>query len=151
MLQTPVSKPQIDRRHACFKLSIRRSRIHRFGVYALEPIPANRKVIEYTGKRLTAEEANALEDSEYTYLFELDKNCTIDGAIGGSGAEIINHSCEPNLISRIMKGHILYMSLRPIRKGEELTIDYNFDSTDHSPCTCGMRKCRGSMAKAAAG
>ena len=26
-----------------------------------------------------------------------------------------------------MKGHIIYMSLRFISKGEELTIDYNYD------------------------
>jgi hypothetical protein len=28
---------------------------------------------------------------------------TLDGAVGGSGAEIINHSRNPNLVSRILK------------------------------------------------
>ena len=43
-----------------------------------------------------------------------------------------------------MKGHILYMSLRPIKAGEELTIDYNFGETgDASKCKCGARNCRG--------
>jgi SET domain-containing protein len=147
MLTIPVASPRIDSRFACFRLSIRRSKIHRYGVYAKEAIPANRKVIEYTGKRLTSAEADEREDGEYTYLFELDKEWTIDGAVGGSGAEIINHSCDPNMISRIMKGHILYMSLRSIRSGEELTIDYNFDSTEKTPCSCGTKKCRGTMAK----
>jgi uncharacterized protein len=147
MVTSPVASPRIDTRFACFKLSIRKSKIHRYGVYAKEAIPANRKVIEYTGQRLTTKEADDREEGEYTYLFELDKDTTIDGAVGGSGAEIINHSCDPNLISRVMKGHILYMSLRAIRPGEELTIDYNFDSKEQTPCSCGTKKCRGRMEK----
>ena len=60
----------------------------------------------------------------------------MDGSVGGSGAEIINHSCDPNLITRVMKGHIIYMSLRAIKPGEELTVNYNFskDVVDASPC-----------------
>jgi SET domain-containing protein len=45
-----------------------------------------------------------------------------------------------------MKGHILYMSLRAIRKGEELTVDYNYDDTDEIVrCACGARSCRGTI------
>jgi SET domain-containing protein len=44
----------------------------------------------------------------------------------------------------IFKGHILYMSLRPIRPGEELTVDYLFpDNIEDVPCKCGSKKCRG--------
>src|SRR5580658_1704941 len=118
-----IKTPHIDPRYAVFKLSIRQSKIHRYGVYAREMIPANRKVIEYAGKRLNRREAKR---ADHTYLFVLDNYWSIDGAIGGSGAEIINHSCQPNLISRVMKGHVLYMSVRAIRSGEELTVDYNF-------------------------
>ena len=144
---TPIKKPKLDDRYACFKLEIRKSKIHRYGVYALERIPRNRKVIEYTGEKISNPEADRRhEGGVYTYLFELGKRHTIDGAVGGSGAEIINHSCEPNLISRVMKGHILYMSLRPIKRGEELTVDYNFeDSGDKTRCRCGSKKCRGML------
>ena len=63
--------------------------------------------------------------------------------MGGSGAEYINHSCGPNLISRIMKGHILYMSLRRIRAGEELTVDYHFSKNEETtPCHCNAKNCR---------
>ena len=80
------------------------------------------------------------------YLFVLDSYWTIDGAVGGSGAQWINHSCQPNLVSRIMKGHIIYMSLRAIRKGEEVTIDYNYDDTDETmQCRCGKQNCRGTI------
>ena len=79
-----------------------------------------------------------------TYLFTLDDYWTLDGAFGGSGAEIINHSCDPNLRSMNFKGHILYISKRAIRKGEELTVDYRFDKDiERVPCRCGAKKCRG--------
>jgi SET domain-containing protein len=78
----------------------------------------------------------------------LDNYWRIDGAIGGSGAEIINHSCQPNLISRVMKGHILYISLRVIKPGEELSVDYNFGKqTERVRCFCGAQNCRGSIQK----
>jgi uncharacterized protein len=126
-------------------MEVRPSKIHRYGVYARERIPANRKVIEYTGERLNRREAKRRSNDKLTYLFELDSYWTLDGAVGGSGAEIINHSCEPNLVSRIMKGHILYMSLRSIRPGEELTVDYNFTKNEgHTTrCSCGSQQCRG--------
>ena len=121
----PIQSPRLDPRYACFKLAIRRSKIHRYGVYAQEIIPPHRKVIEYTGARLNRRDAKLRDNESLTYLFAIDAYWTLDGAIGGSGAEIINHSCEPNLISRVVKNHILYMSLRVIKPGEELTIDYD--------------------------
>ena len=126
MAQLPVKSPRIDPRFAPFRLEIRPSKIHRLGVYAAERIPANRKVIEYTGERLNRWQAKQRDSKRFTYLFAVDDYWTLDGAVNGSGAEIINHSCDPNLVSRVMKGHILYMSLRVIRPGEELTVDYNF-------------------------
>jgi uncharacterized protein len=147
-MDTLVRRPRIDPRYACFDLAIRKSKIHRYGVYALERIPANCKVIEYTGERIGRKETKRRGEGEYTYLFTVDNYWTIDGAFGGSGAEIINHCCEPNLITRIMKGHILYMSLREIMPGEELVVDYNFTYTgDKSTCACGAKTCRGIMEK----
>ena len=137
-MDTPVRRPRIDPKFAGFKMSIRKSKIHRYGVYAEERIPANRKVIEYTGERLNRRETKRRSEGEYTYLFTVDKYWTLDGAFGGSGAEIINHSCEPNVVSRIMKGHVIYMSLRTIEPGEEITVDYNFEYVgDRTSCACG--------------
>jgi SET domain-containing protein len=145
-MDTPVSRPRIDPKFAAFPLVIRKSKIHRYGVYARDCIPANRKVIEYTGERINRAETKRRGNGAFTYLFTLDHYWTIDGAVGGSGAEIINHSCEPNVVARIMKGHIIYMSLREIQPGEELLVDYNFTYTgDKSRCTCGARSCRGVM------
>lgn len=143
MRKVLVKAPAIDPRYTSFALSIRESGIHRYGVYAEERIPAGRKVIEYTGKRLNRKQAKY---TDHTYLFTLDNYWSVDGAVGGSGAEIINHSCNPNLVSRIIKGHILYMSLRVIHPGEELTVDYNFSKdTERQPCRCGAENCRGTI------
>lgn len=148
MPKAPVRTPRINPDLACFRMEIRRSKIHRYGVYALEPIPARRKVIEYTGERLNRKQAKDRDRGSYTYLFAVDPYWTLDGAVGGSGAEIINHSCEPNLVARIIKGHILYTSLRPIRRGEELLIDYHFaKGAENTKCLCGAKTCRGIIEK----
>ena len=139
-------KPRIDPRQSPFKLVTARSRIHRWGIYAAENIPANRKVIEYTGERISRRETKRRAGAALNYLFTLDAYWTIDGSVNGSGAEFINHSCDPNISSRIVRGHILYISNRVIRKGEELTVDYNF-ATDVEivRCQCGASNCRGTI------
>jgi uncharacterized protein len=129
-----------------FRLRIGPSRIHRWGVYAEEDIPPNRKVIEYTGERISRRETKRRSERKHHYIFTLDDYWSIDGAVDGSGAELINHSCNPNIRSCIFKGHILYMSLRPIRKGEELLVDYRFPwNVEKIPCACGAATCRGTI------
>lgn len=146
MARALVKSPFIDPRHTSFKLAIRESRIHRRGVYACERIPPRRKVIEYTGEKINRRETKIRGDGPLTYLFTLNDYWTIDGAVGGSGAEIINHSCEPNLYTCVLKNHILYMSRRAIRPGEELTVDYRFaDDCDRVVCRCGAKNCRGTI------
>ena len=143
-MRPPARK--IDPKRCWFRLRFGRSRIHRWGLYAAEVVPANRKVIEYTGEKLNPKQRKRREQESSKYLFILDEYWTLDGAVGGSGAEFINHSCDPNLVTRVLKGHILYFSRRKIRKGEELTVDYNYDDTDElMQCVCGAKNCRGTI------
>jgi len=66
----------------------------------------------------------------------------------GDASRAFEPGCEPNLISRVMKEHVLYMSLRVIQAGEELTVDYNFsDRSRTTPCSCGAPNCRGTIEK----
>jgi SET domain-containing protein len=144
----PELVPEIDTRYANFKLAVKPSKIHRWGVYALEDIPARRKVMEYTGERISRRETRRRSEQQarMIYLFTLDSYWTIDGAVGGSGAQYINHCCDPNIVTLIRNGHILYMSRRHIRKGEELTVDYHFaKDIEEVPCRCGAAKCRGTI------
>jgi len=145
--------PKVNPRFAWHRLRVSRSRIDRFGVFAEEDIPRWQKVIEYTGERITNPEAlrrfRILLNSGRTnrfYFFDLSKRWVIDGSRRGSGAEVINHSCDPNLSKRIVRGHILYVSRRRIQRGEELTVDYRFSRrTLRIPCKCGAPKCRGTI------
>jgi SET domain-containing protein len=141
-----TTAPIINPKYACFQLRVGRSAIHRWGVYAEEPIPAGKKVIEYTGERIGRRETKRRSDGPLHYMFTLDKYWTLDGRVGGSGAEYINHSCDPNVYAWVTHGHILYMCKRPIAKGEELTIDYHFaKNVEKVPCKCGAKTCRGTI------
>ena len=140
--------PRLNEKFCNYKLQIRESKIHRWGVYAGEDIPARRKVMEYTGERISRRETRRRSDAQdkLIYLFTLDNYWTLDGAVGGSGAEYVNHSCDPNIRALVTKGHILYMSVRPIRKGEELIIDYHFAKDIETVyCKCGTERCRGTI------
>jgi uncharacterized protein len=126
-------------------LVVRPSRIHAVGVFTTTPIRKGTRVVEYSGPRLTAEEANRLYDgASRTYLYGLDDGKTvIDGE--GMGA-YLNHSCEPNCEVDEIKNRVWILAIRNIAAGEELLWDYNlYDDDDPAPCHCGSPKCRGTM------
>lgn len=126
-------------------LVVRPSPIHSVGVYAATPIRKGTRLVEYTGTRITADEADRIyEGAERTYLYGLDDGKTvIDGE--GLGA-YLNHSCAPNCEIDEIKGRVWIFAIRDIAAGEELLWDYNlYDDDDPAPCHCGSPKCRGTM------
>lgn len=145
--QDAAAPPEINSKLTKFKLRLAYSPIHRWGIYAEERIPKGRKIMEYTGEKISRKETKRrYEEREENYLFTLNSYWTIDGAVGGSGAQYINHCCEPNCYSQIVKDHILYRAKREIQPGEELTIDYRFDKhVDRVECKCGSSGCRGTI------
>jgi uncharacterized protein len=155
MVRRTKATLRIRKKFTRFRLQIKRSRIHRYGVFALDEIPARMFVVEYAGERISYPEARRrygcrpeARRRKPTYLFRLGPRRVIDGAVRGSGAEIINHSCNPNLRARIRRGRVLFWSERRILPGEELTIDYKFSKElPKVPCHCGSPKCRGAMNK----
>jgi hypothetical protein len=46
-----IQKPKLDPKASKFALKIKRSKIHRYGVFTMEDIPRRTRVIEYTGER----------------------------------------------------------------------------------------------------
>lgn len=144
-MTTKKGRPEIDSNACNFELECRRSRIHRWGVFAAEPIPARRRVIEYTGEIIDAKEMERRSGKRLLYLFTVSKNKVIDGAVGGSGAQFVNHSCDGNMRSVNANGRIYLTSLRGIEAGEELTYDYNIGEEFDVRCICGTAHCRGKL------
>jgi uncharacterized protein len=140
------AEPMLDPRFCAFKLRVAPSKIHRWGVFAGEKIPARRKIIEYTGEKVSRRETKRRAEGPLNYLFTLNSYWCVDGNVGGSGAQYVNHCCNPNVYAHIVKDHILYMSAREIYPGEELTLDYHFDKdVERVPCHCGAPNCRGTI------
>jgi SET domain-containing protein len=139
-------KRRINPKFARFRLQIGRSATHRYGVFALEDIPASRRIIEYTGKRLNLEQVFNLRAPEDSYIARINSKLYLDGRWGGSGAEFINHSCASNLVTRCIGSHLYLYSRRKIRAGEELTWNYRYPiKLKAVPCRCGARRCRGTL------
>jgi uncharacterized protein len=137
---------QINPKSAYYHLQIRRSLLHRYGVFALQDIPRGRRVIEYTGKRLTFEQAWKIGPQKDRYVAQLNSRRWLDGSSGGSGAQFINHSCNSNLLWRCVRNHLMLFSRRKIRAGEELTVTYRHPvKLRRLPCRCGVRRCRGTL------
>ena len=93
-----------------------------FGLFAEQPIKEGDFILEYTGKKISAAEA---EDHPGLYLFEVDENWTLDGDTPDNLAKYINHSCDPNCEAEVEDGHIFLNAVKDIAKGEELTFDYD--------------------------
>jgi SET domain-containing protein len=149
-MPTKRHRPRLNSKLACFKLRIRPSRVERFGVFAEETIPPRKRVIQYTGERISQREAMRrtvrmflAEKAGRVYSVRLNRRSSLDGSVGGSGAEFINHSCDPNLTVRKIRGQIFLYSFRKIKAGKELTVDYGFHCS--RPCRCGSSKCGGTM------
>jgi uncharacterized protein len=142
----PDLVPKLVRKECRFRLRISESAIHRWGVLADEPIPKRRRVIEYTGRKIPVSAMARLAVRTHVYTFWISAAYAVDGAIGGSGAQLINHSCDPNLFARVTRGRIHLVSRRAIRLGEELTLDYRIRGGSNAMvCHCGSAICRGLM------
>ncbi|MFZ3216453.1 MAG: SET domain-containing protein-lysine N-methyltransferase [Candidatus Acidiferrales bacterium] len=129
-----------------YRLEIRASGLHRYGLFALEEIPRRRRVIEYTGKRVSLLEAWKIGPARDIYMVGLNFRWCLDGSSGGSGAEFVNHSCEPNMKCQIVGERLYFVSRRKIRAGEELTWKYRYPvKVKRIPCRCGARRCRGTL------
>jgi len=81
------------------QLEFRKSRIHNWGLFALEPIAENDMVIEYIGQIISPAVADRRERAYErrgigsSYLFRVDDQ-VIDATQMGNMARFMNHSCE---------------------------------------------------------
>ena len=123
------------------------------GLFTQRAIPRGKKIIEYVGPVITTEEANRRGGK---YLFELDDDHAIDGRARSNTARYINHSCRPNAKGYTTGRRIWIWSLRNIKPGEEITINYGKEYLDehieHCKCAvCGAGPREGNGRKRGAG
>lgn len=127
-------------------LSIGKSHINGKGCFATKLFPYRKKIAEYTGERITNEEAERRATRRKLRICGVDEEWSLDGARGGNGTHYINHSCQPNAFMMNLRGHILFFALRDIHPGEEITVDYKITlHDDHKRCTCRAPNCRGTI------
>jgi SET domain-containing protein len=149
------------------KIERRRSPIHGNGVFATETIRKGEQIVEYKGRLISHQEADANHHGDintgHTFLFTLNDDYIIDASRGGNLAKWINCSCEPNSVAFVhedesgdpRKEKVIIEALRAIKPGEEITYDYGFEfDVPYTKkllktwaCHCGKPGCRGTMLK----
>jgi hypothetical protein len=137
---------------------LRESTIQGRGAFATRRIRKGARIIEYTGERISQDEADKRYDDEsmgrhHTFLFTLDENTVIDAAVDGNEARFINHSCDPNCQALIEGEKIFIYALKDISPGTELVYDYAYERAEGMDeeseklyvCRCGAKSCRGTI------
>lgn len=141
MAKQPVTPPY----HIYYPVKVAKSKIAGKGAYALQRIPARKKIGDLGGVIITMKEAMKLiKNLKVINLVELDNDLALNASAEPNDMRFINHSCGPNTYLRVMKDRVEFYALRDIKKGEELSCDYG--ETHHEgklPCKCGAKNCRG--------
>jgi SET domain-containing protein len=119
------------------------------GLFATRPIRRADYIATYRGPRLSNEEAERRDTRGAKYLFEINSRWTIDGSPRWNLARYINHSCRPNAKPVGRKGRLVFIALRRIEPGEEITFDYGREYyrffLENGGCRCSP--CRTKAAK----
>ena len=130
-----------------FRLRVAPSAIDGQGAFALEHIPARRKIGELRGEMIPVAEARRrIKGRARIHMVELSSKRAIDATESKDAVRYINHSCSPNAVLRISQGRAEFHALRDIEVGAEITVHYG--ETHHRGtlrCCCGAPNCSGSL------
>ena len=95
------------------------------------------------------------DEQTHQYIMSLIHGAVIDSTVKGNWARFINHACEPNCATEkwLVNGEYrmgLFFSKRDLVPGEEITIDYRFETCGtvdlaDEKCYCGAPTCRGTI------
>jgi len=110
------------------------------GLFATQDIPKGACILEYVGEIISEEDAT---NSKSRYLFEINKNHTIDGSARSNKARYLNHACIPNCIAEEHRKRIFFLTKKKVKSGEELTFDYGTEYFDEfiKPHGCKCSSC----------
>ena len=126
------------------KAAVKESSIHGRGLFAVQPIKRGEIVCikgGYIFNRETLREvASTLGPAEIQIAEELFIG-PLNGQEREGGMIFSNHSCEPNIG---VQGQIVFVALRDIQAGEELTHDWATTDADayEMECKCDTPSCR---------
>ena len=114
------------------------------GLFATAPIKKRALIVEYTGRKLTTEQADKVEARGNRYLYELNSRWTLDGSSRRNIARYANHSCRPNAESDVVKRQVILRAIKNIKEGDEITYDYGPEYFEIflKPAGCKCDKCR---------
>jgi uncharacterized protein len=127
------------------KTAVRPSSIHGLGLFAIAPIRQGEIVAVKGGYVLDRSELEGIAEELGPAEIQIAEGLFIGprGAGERAGAMIFsNHSCDPNIG---VAGQIVFVALRDIAPGEELTHDWAMTDDDayEMECRCGGGSCRG--------
>jgi hypothetical protein len=128
-----------------FKIDVAKSKIHGKGAYAAEAIPSRKKLGSLGGVVITKRAGRLkVKANASISLVELWNGKSLDASVHSNELRYINHSCKPNTYMRTIGYHVEFYTLRPIKKGEELSCNYGETHHDGQlKCTCGAEGCKG--------
>ena len=127
------------------KAAVRESPIHGRGLFAAEPFAEGEVVCVKGGYVFDRETLGGMADWYRAAEIQVAEDLFI-GPLAEAEREgsmiFSNHSCDPNIG---VCGQIVFVALRPIAAGEELTHDWaTTDDDDYElDCNCGSALCRG--------
>ena len=141
------------------RIQVRRSGVHGKGVFALKPIRAGERIIEYVGEIISWPEAlrrhpHDPNDPNHTFYFHIDDRHVIDANVGGNASRWINHACQPNCHAEQTDDNRVFIeALEDLSPGDELFYDYGLVIDErYTPklkkeyeCRCGSPACRRTM------
>lgn len=131
-----------------FTLKVKKSKVAGKGAFALEDIPAKKKLGNMSGEIISYREAQKRvkqQPGAALLMVEFDNEpIALDASVNRNELSYINHSCNANTYLRRAYGKVEFYTKRFIKKGEELTADYGETHHDGKlPCRCGAKNCRG--------
>lgn len=127
-----------------FPVKVDKSQIDGKGVYALQLIPARKKIGELGGTIIPLKTAQKIiKSTKRIAMVELDNGKALNGMINGNELRYINHSCDPNAYMRIINNRVEFYAKHDIEENEEITCDYGETHHDGKlKCRCNSPKCK---------